>query len=107
MGDITTSVILLRSGLETSIAHCITQGKSIKTFDQDHYLEECRTLFVNLGVPLDLVNEMLDEAETQGELDYVTGMLPDTIDTGSQIIPSANPRYLQGGTKLANLLRIK
>lgn len=104
--NIDSEISLLRNGLESAMAHCISQNLNADpTFNVEWYLNECRSFFSSLGIDAYLIEDMIDEAHEQGSIEYAMGMVSQGVDAGAQLHPSANPRYEITGTKLASLLQ--
>jgi hypothetical protein len=105
INNINIQIVSVRISLESSIAHNISQNLTHNhEFDINAYLKDCAELFTTLGIDEKLVEEIIDEGKTQGLMEYTMGMIPEGIDSGAQIVPTANPRLIMGGRKLVELL---
>ena len=97
-------ITLARMGVESVIAHAIAHNViADSAFDVKEYLKECRNLLEEACIPEYLIEDILDEAETQGLLEAA---MPIGADVGgaSSISPFYNARLLAAIFKLKESL---
>jgi hypothetical protein len=98
-------VVSYRSGVESIIAHCIAHNLVLdSSFDIANYIGLCREVMEELLVPNYLIEDILDEAETQGEIESLMPINWDSVDGASQIHPAHNTRLVGAIERLVKSL---
>lgn len=101
-------IAIYKMGLESSMAHCISQNLIADAgFDVEWYLNECRSLFLSIGVDPIVVEEMISKGRDTGWMEYTTGMTVPGVDAGAQLHPSSNPHFYASAEKLVQLMEVK
>lgn len=90
------------------IAHCVSHGLLANPkFNVELYIAECRVVMEDALVPLYIIEDILDEAETQGLL-AVRSPIGESpfrkLGGAAQISPVYNPSFLKLIDTLNNLL---
>jgi hypothetical protein len=99
------SIVTARIGIESIIAHAIAHSLiSNPGFDIMEYIDECRLVMEDALIPSYLIEDILDEAETQGIMESAMPISDDFVDGAASIRPAYNPRLLAAIIKLQNSL---
>jgi hypothetical protein len=100
------SIATNRMGVESIMSHAIAHNLIADTnFNVQAYLLECRLVLEDALIPDYLIEEILDEAETQGILEAMMPIGDDFVDGGSSINPAYNPRFIGAVIKLQSSLK--
>lgn len=67
---------IYKIGLQSSVSHNIAQNLNADSnFDVNDYIGQCRQLFVNVGMEEQLIDEVINVAVHQAQLEYAMGIV--------------------------------
>lgn len=98
-------ILVARIGVESTIAHCVAHNLILDPkFNLKEYIGMCRLMLEDALIPEYLIDDILDEAETQGVMESMMPIGDNFVDGASSISPMYNPRILGAIMKLQNSL---
>lgn len=63
-------------GLQSAISHNIAQNLNAnKNFDMEIYLQECKELFIAVGMDEETIDKVVDDARHEGCIEYAMGVV--------------------------------